>query len=291
MITRYLSDSMIKPGNSPVFNSPSDFGLDYENVSFKANDGVTLSGWLIKGGTDKIIIQSHFGVQSSKAGYTPKGKGFMKMWEEDIAYLNHAKHLVDKGYSILMYDFRNHGESAAGTCPWVTWGPEEHKDVIAAVDFVTNHPTFAGCSIGLLSLCMGAAATTYAYGKENGLKKYGNIKAMIAIQPLLYPDFVTALGLPGFLGNRVSKLNANRTGIDLVSTSFMPDVKNIPIPTLVVQNRNDPYLNPDAINKYHEELQVEKKLMWLDLEKKRAAGYNYLTRHPAEILAFFDQYL
>lgn len=91
MLTRYLSDSMIKPGNAPVFNNPADFQLDYEAVAFEARDGVTLSGWLIKGGTDKVIIQSHFGVQSSKAGYTPQGKGMMKMWETDIAYLKHAQ--------------------------------------------------------------------------------------------------------------------------------------------------------------------------------------------------------
>ena len=282
---------MIKPGNSPVFNNPSDFDLDYENVAFKASDGVTLSGWLIKGGTDKVIIQSHFGVQSSKAGYTPKGKGMMKMWDTDISYLNHAKYLVQQGYSILMYDFRNHGESGSGTCPWVSWGPEEHKDVIAAVDFISNHPKYGGCKIGLLSICMGAAASTYAFGKENGLKDYKNIKAMIAIQPLLYPDFVTALGLPGFLGNRVSRLNSQRTGIDLVATSFMPHVKDISVPTLVVQNKNDPYLNVDAINQYHQELIVEKEMMWLDLEKKRAAGYDYLTKNPDQILGFFGQYL
>ena len=62
-----ISDMMIKPGQSPVFNKPADFGLDYEDVSFSARDGVTLRGWLIKGGTDKIIIQSNFGVQCSRA--------------------------------------------------------------------------------------------------------------------------------------------------------------------------------------------------------------------------------
>ena len=291
MLTRYLSDSMIKPGNAPVFNNPSEFQLDYESVVFEASDGVTLSGWLIKGGTDKVIVQSHFGVQSSKAGYTPKGKGMMKMWETDIAYLKHAQYLVSKGYSVLMYDFRNHGESGPGTCPWVTWGPDEHKDVIAAVDFIANHPTYANCEIGLLSICMGAAASTYAFGAERGLKNYPQIKAMVAIQPLLYPDFVKALGLPAFLGRRVSKLNTKRTGMDLVATSFMPHVKDILVPTRVVQNSNDPYLNAEAIEAYYDQLQVEKDMVWLDLEKKRAAGYDYLTKHPAEILDFFDTYL
>ena len=38
-------------------------------------------------------------------------------------------------------------------------------------------------------------------------------------------------------------------------------------------------------------LQVDKQMMWLDLGTKRAAGYDYLTRHPAEILSFFDKHL
>ena len=87
MFGKMVSNLMIKPGNSPVFNHPKDFGLNYEDVEFQASDGVTLRGWLIKGGTDKVIIQSHFGVQCSRAGYTPKGKGMIKMWKADISFL------------------------------------------------------------------------------------------------------------------------------------------------------------------------------------------------------------
>ena len=86
MFAKMVSDMMIKPGSSPVFDRPADFGLDYEDVEFKTRDGVTLRGWLIKGGTDKVIIETHFGVQCSRSGYTPKGKGMIKMWKEDISF-------------------------------------------------------------------------------------------------------------------------------------------------------------------------------------------------------------
>ena len=170
MIINYLSNSIVKGGQAPVYNTPQDYQLTYEDVTFQASDGVKLSGWLIKGRTEKIIIQSHFGVQSSRAGYTPQGKSWPKMWDTDIPFLKHAKYLVDQGYSVLMYDFRNHGNSDTGTCPWVTWGPEEHKDVLATVDYVSNHPDYKESNIGLLSICMGAASSTYAFGKENGLR-------------------------------------------------------------------------------------------------------------------------
>ncbi len=291
MIINYLSNSIVKGGQAPVYNTPQDYGLDYEDVTFQASDGVTLSGWLIKGEAEKIIIQSHFGVQSSRAGYTPEGKGWPKMWQTDIPFLKHAKHLVEQGYSMLMYDFRNHGDSGTGTCPWVTWGPEEHKDVLAAVEYVSNHSDYKDSNIGLLSICMGAASSTYAFGKENGLRDNEKIKAMVAIQPLIYPDFIKALGLDNFVGRMVTKRNVERTGIDLNTVSFIPNVKDINVPTLLIQNSNDEYLHRETIEQYYDELQVEKEMMWLDLGKKRAAGYDYLVNNPEKILSFFNKHV
>ena len=292
MLINFLSNSIVKGGQAPVYDTPSDYGMEYEDVSFEAADGVKLSGWLIKGGTDKVIIQSHFGVQSSRSGYTPKGKGIPKMWQEDIPFLKHIKYLVDKGYSVFMYDFRNHGTSGTGTTEWVTWGPEEHKDVLAAVDFVSNHPDYKESNIGLLSFCMGAASSTYAFGKENGLANNEKIKAMIAIQPLRYPDFMSALGLDNFIGRWVTNRNNDRTKMDLTQVSFMPGVSSINVPTMLVQNSNDEYLNKQSIEEYYDALTVEKEMRWLDLEStKRAAGYDYFTRNPEEFLIWFDKHV
>lgn len=290
-IDNYIADLMIKPGKSPVFNSPKEFGLEYEDVTFKASDGATLSGWLVKGGTDKVIIQSHFGVQCSRAGYSPKVQGMIKMWDKDIEFLNQAKYLVDAGYSVLMYDFRNHGESGEGTCPWITWGPEESKDVIAAVDFISNHPDYKDSQIGLFSICMGQSATTLAYGAENGLQDYENVKAMVSVQPLGYGQFVRAMGIPNFFVKRANKPIQERTGIDFSTNTFMPNVKDITVPTLVIQNRNDPWTDLDHVNEYYSKLNVEKDILWLDLDKKRAAAYDWIGKNPDQILAWFGKHL
>ena len=292
MFAKMVSDLMIKPGKSPVFESPSDFGLDYEDVEFQTCDGVTLRGWLINGGADKVIIQSHFGVQCSRTGYTPRGKGMIKMWKENISFLRQAQSLSGQGYTVLMYDLRNHGESDQGTCPWVSWGPEEAKDVIAAVDFISNHPTYKDANVGLLSICMGAASTTYAYGMgDEGLARYANIKAMIAIQPLHYKEFVKAFGIPAFLDKGGSKLSQERTGIDLKKKTFMPDVKSITVPTLVVQNKNDPWTDLDFVQQFYDELTVEKEISWVELADKRAAAYDYLGNKPQWIADYFGRFL
>ena len=291
MFGNMISDMMVKPFQSPLFDDPANYGLDYENVEFKTSDGVTLRGWLIKGGTDRVIVQSHFGVQCNRAGYCPDGKGLIKPWKKNISFLRQAKFLADKGYSVLMYDLRGHGESDAGPTPWVTWGPEEAKDVLAAVDFIGGRPEFPSAKIGLLSICMGAGATTYAYGLENGMATRGNVKAMVAVQPLLYDYFLDAFGMPGFLRRSGGKVTKNRIGYDLGERSFLDDVGKVSVPTLLVQNQNDPWTNLDMVRAYYDGLNCEKDLMWLDIEKNRFAAYDYIGREPAKIMSWFDRHL
>jgi pimeloyl-ACP methyl ester carboxylesterase len=290
MLTKFIADSMTKPGKAPVFGNPKDFGLEYEDVTFQASDEVTLSGWLVKGGADKVIIQTHFGIQCSRSGYTPKGKGLIRMWPKDIEFLKHVKHLVGAGYSVLMYDLRNHGNSGKGACEWVAGGPEEYKDVIAAVDFITNHPDYTKSEIGLLSICMGANSTTYAYGNAGGLREYENIKALVAIQPIGFMEFLRAMGVPRSLVARANRLNLKRGGLDFNSTC-LPQVKSINVPTMLVQNQNDPWTNMDWVKQYYDNLTVEKEMFWIEGEKKRLAAYAYFGQNPEKMLEFFNKHL
>ena len=290
MITTYIANMLTKPGASPVFGSPAEFGLEYEDVEFRAGDGVLLSGWLVKGGSDKVIIQTHFGIQSSRSGYTRKDKGLIKGWHEDIVFLRHVKHLVAAGYSVLMYDLRNHGNSGVGTCPWITGGVDEYIDVIAAVDFISNHPDYRRASIGLLSICMGANSTVYGYGHQGGLQTFENIKAIIFIQPVGYDTFLRAMGIPDCLIERANILNLNRGGIDFHSTA-LSHVKSITVPTLLMQNKNDPWTDMNYIRSFYKEMAVDKEMFWIDGPKKRLAAYDHFTHQPDKMLQWFGAWM
>ncbi|MCG7995550.1 MAG: alpha/beta hydrolase [Candidatus Thiodiazotropha taylori] len=296
MFGNMIANTFINPFQSPVFDDPGNYDLEHENVAFKAKDGVELSGWLIKGDIDKVIIQSHFGVQCSRSGYRPKG--LLKGYDKDIEFLRQAKYLNKAGYTVLMYDFRNHGNSGEGTLPFITWGDEEAKDVIAAVDYISNHPDYHQAGIGLLSICMGQGASVAAFGREDGLKHYPNLKTMISVQPMDYGCFVHALGLPSFLINSTSKAIKKRTNRDFNAISWRPFVKDVSVPTLVIQNRNDGYLDEAFINGVYNDLTVKKEMLWIDIPKKkggsfpnRAAAYDWLGENPEPILSWFSKYL
>jgi hypothetical protein len=71
----------------------------------------------------------------------------------------------------------------------------------------------------------------------------------------------------------------------------MPSVKHITVPTLVIQNRNDPWTDVDLVEQYYGELRVEKEMLWLQLDKKRAAAYDWIGHHSEEILGWFGKYM
>lgn len=289
MLSRYLSNTMIAPHQSPVFDDPARYGLDHDDVTFETSDGATLHGWMIHGRADKVILQVHFGVQSSRSGYTRDGKrGPVKLWTEDIPFLRHITWLNEQGYSVLAYDTRNHGNSTSGPLPWTSWGYRESPDVLAAVAFLNRHPTYAGADIGILGICMGAAETTYCFGRDSGLAGRDDIKAFVAIQPTVYKDMVAGMGIRGFIERRATNVTNERLGMDITDKTFLPDVPSIDIPTRLVQNTNDPWASMDFIQSYYDALTIDDKdLMWLEVDKGRAAAYAHLGQHPDQILDWF----
>ena len=288
---KFIADAVTKPGQAPVFGSPKDYGLDYEDVTFKASDGVTLSGWLVKGGTDKVIIQTHFGIQSSRSGYTPKG--LIKPWPTDIVYLRHVKPLVDAGYTVLMYDQRNHGVS--GSTP--NKGPHDlpknvYLDAVAVAKYVAENPEFKGQDIGLMAVCMNSMINMIAMSKASNEMRKMNIKAMTVIQPHGIDLFFKNFGLPNWVINRANRIYKKKGVTEMAGWNPIPYAKNIFVPVLFVQNVNDPWSDMKHVKEIYNAIPTEKEAIWIDEEEKhRFHTYNWFNDHPEPLINFFKKYL
>ena len=126
------------PVNQTVGNLPADFVG--EPVQVPSSSGATLHGWLIPGkrGVGTIILMH--GVRATR-----------------LSMLDRARFLNEAGYSVLLFDFQAHGESAG---EHITFGYLESRDAQAAVHFLqTASPDE---KIGVIGVSMGGAATLLA---------------------------------------------------------------------------------------------------------------------------------
>lgn len=297
MLGRMFANNLVKESHAPVFDDPKNYGLEYKDVSFQASDGINLKGWLIKGSKDKVIVQSHFGLFCSRSGYTNEGRGPVKGFSEDVPFLRQAKYLNEAGYTVLMFDMRNHGESDKTMDGFVSYGPEEAKDIIAAVDFISKHPDYKDASIGLFSICMGQGASVSAYGRDDGLKNYASIKCMISVQPMDYAHFLANMSIPNFIKRATDRYIERHTDFDYYNNTWRPFVKDVAVPTLVIQNTNDGFFDKEFVDGVFNDLQVEKEMMYIELPDlnnqgfNRMAAYDWLGTNPEPILGWFDKYM
>lgn len=268
--------------STPFVSTPDEFGLDFEDVSFVTTDGVTLSAWLIKGGTEKVIIQAH-PVTLNRSGGLTDGK--------KTQFLKTAKAFVDAGFSVLMFDARNHGKSEVGPNPFIIGTIDDAPDFVAAVDYIASRPEYKNSSIGIHAICFGSNATTIAFGIEQGLQGQKNLKAISLAQPASWgmllrnnPDI-----MDGFVDeiNRQLKEQGSKD-VDGVPLEF---ASKINVPTLVIQNRNDPSKTLPFVEEFFQQIQSTKEIHWVDGEHDRADVYHHLTEHPEKLIEWFSKHL
>lgn len=286
-----IGDTVLYPAKQPFPKTPKDYGIDYRDVTFPARDGVRLSGWLLNEGAAKVIIMTHFGYRANRYGYQVKCQPRLtRPYKHEIEFVRVAMRLTDAGYCVLMYDMRNHGESAKSKLGVGTGGFDERHDVLGAVEYVTINNATKGQPIGLLSYCMGANATFFAQGADPDLFTSSNVKSLVAMQPLLNGDFLRAYGIKGRIFKHAEERYEKHTGISL-DHPILDHVAKAVTPTLLVQGRKDPWTNLDFVRALYDCIPVEREMRWLEEPRHRFDGYNWFADHPEDMLPWFDRYV
>jgi len=147
------------PKMSSMSVFPEQFGLRYEKVSFKTEDGLTLRGWYLPSptGDDRTLIMSH--------GWGDN-KGELLAW---TYFLNSAG-----GFNLLYFDYRSHGESEGKI---TTLGYQELVDFRAAAEYLKRHRPRGWLRLGVFGHSMGAAVAAMA------LPDHAQIKAAMLESP------------------------------------------------------------------------------------------------------------
>jgi len=265
--------------------------MEYENIEFNSLDGLRIRGWLIPGKSDRLIIQTH-PFPFNRAGFLTRYQGLLWLFRTNVDLLNMAKVLNSKGYSVLMFDFRNHGESEAGI---TGIGLNEYQDVVGAVNFVKSREDLASKKIAFNAFCMGANSSIIALSKEKELLK--DVQCIVAIQPVSMTVFVKAYTVKVFsqLGlvmlPFLNKMVQMQGGYPMKDVTPIPYVSNIGVPILFIQVATDPWTDLKDIISMYERTPGTKELFLIPEVMGRFDGYNWVSRHPEKILDFFDRYI
>jgi alpha/beta superfamily hydrolase len=267
--------------------------MSYEEVDFKSTNGLSIRGWFIpaeSAKSDQVILLTH-PMPMNRHGFLVKNQGFPPMFKTDVDLLKTIAALHQAGYPVLAFDLRNHGESQSG----ITGnGLSEYQDVLGAVNYINNRADLEVKEFGFVCFCMGAASTMTALSK--GKEQITNAKFLVAIQPVtssvFFRSYMEAVYTPVslFLVPIVDKIVQWRGGYAFEEMSPGRFTKDIEIPTMYIQSKEDPWTDLDDIRGFYQTTPGAEELWLLEGKMERFDAYNYVGEHPEKVLAFVEKH-
>ena len=296
-LSYFVAYSGVHQNRQPVPKNPGDYGLKFENIEFKSADGVNIKGWLIPGELNKVVMMTHV-AGLTKYGSTTGYKNLTKMYNREIEFLKTAEHLHKAGYWVLMFDFRNHGES--GPDPnkgMASIGLREYQDVVAALKYIGGRDKIKNASIGFSSFCMGANSTIIAMSKNP--EAFKKVKCLFLVQPISMEvflrtylgTFITPAGAKLFMP-MVRKFVVLMGAFPLEKMSPRDYAKDIKIPAMYVQARNDPWTELSDIRSFYDNTPGNpKEFVWIENTKHRYETYSYFQDKPEIMLEWLKRWM
>jgi pimeloyl-ACP methyl ester carboxylesterase len=134
--------------------------LPVREIEFAAADGLELKGWLVRGraGYPAIVLCHDWGATKEKL-------------------LNLAITLHERGFPLVLFDFRGHGASEGRRS---TLGLAEKRDILGALDYARRIDGVDGGRVGLYGVGMGAHAAVLAASERQTVR--------VLVLDGLYPD-------------------------------------------------------------------------------------------------------
>ncbi|MEN6324742.1 MAG: alpha/beta fold hydrolase [Syntrophomonas sp.] len=246
-IAGYTGWNLTHPDRLVLTNDPQSVGLPFENVEFPSrDDSLKLKGWLITAqNSDQTIIFAH-GYRRNRA-------------DDSIPILNLARDMVQRGYNVLLFDFRNSGESDGNL---TTVGQLEVRDLLGAVDYVKSKPEISR-KVVFLGFSMGATASLLAGARDP------EVDAVIADAPFadmrsyLEENLSVWTDLPSFPFNQAFFVVVPfLTGLDVNQVSPVHEIAQFKgRPVLLIHGTADtkiPIANSESLLKAYPQAQLLK---------------------------------
>jgi pimeloyl-ACP methyl ester carboxylesterase len=199
-------------------------GLAVTPVEFSSSDGVGLKGWWNTGDDSKPAIIFSHGLNRSRLEMLERGAESSR-----------------RGYGVLLFDLRNHGESAQA---YTTLGIHENRDICAASRFLIEkaprRPQI------LWGVSMGASSALLAAKQCPGFAAIVSDSSFLSFRETIAHHLGLYFKLPAFpIANLIVGTTALRMGFDADDGDVEQAVKDIDAPILFIAGSNDRRMPPE----------------------------------------------
>jgi dipeptidyl aminopeptidase/acylaminoacyl peptidase len=224
--------ALLHPSRKALTEAPP---LPAEPVEI-AGDGVVLKGWRFRAqGERKGTIVYLHGAADNRASV----KGV-------------ARRYVPRGYEVLVYDSRAHGESTGDAC---TYGYYEKRDLAKAIDFL-GAPAVAAIGVSL-----GAAVAIQAAAEDARIKRVVAISSFSDLRTVATeraPFFASAANIREAIA--IAEKQANFTVDEVSPVKAAP---RLSIPVLLIHGAHDQETAPAHSERIFGALKEAKRMLLL----------------------------
>lgn len=240
-----------------------------ETVAFPVPQDGTRKGWFIPGRSQTTILLLH---------------GYGAQREE---MLGHAQMLHQAGYSVMLFDFRNSGESDGDA---VSLGFYETQDAVAAVRYLSSRQDVDQGRLGVLGLSMGASVAILAASQMPEIKAVVADSAFQSASKAIEEGFTRNTGLPRFPYSPITlAIIRVRLGVsprDVVPEDHIGAIS--PRPILLIHGLADTKVSP-ANSQALFDAADEPKELWLLPGSGHTEGIkDYPEEYARRVVQFFD---
>lgn len=279
---------VVRSHRQPLTISPRDYDLQYEDVEFTSSDGLLIKGWFIPGASKKTVVIGH-PWPFNRHGFEPENQGIIKLFKVRVDMLKTAKAFHQEGYSILMFDFRNHGESERGI---TGIGVNEYQDALGALSYLETREDIDISHIGMVGFCMAGNAFMRLVTKSS------IPKCLIAIQPVSiaistkrFLQRLTGSSIASVIVWLMSKMCQLQGGYSFEEMSPLRVAPSIETPTLYIQAEGDPWGTVEDVRSFCDATPAPKELWIIEGTTERFDTYNYVGEHPERLIDFLNKYM
>jgi len=203
--------------------TPEAVGLSVMPAEFTSSDGIPLRGWWNPGESSKPVIIFCHGLNRSR-----------------LELLERAAESSRRGYGVLLFDLRNHGESGRA---YTTIGVHESRDVCAARKYVTEHA--ASRPQVMWGVSMGASSAILAAEQCPGAAAIVSDSSFLSFRETIAHHVGLFFRLPAFpIANLIVAITEWRAGFDADDGDVEAAVRKIDLPILFIAGGADRRMPP-----------------------------------------------